>query len=158
MPELTASVGIRGASFLGNRIDVSYDASAIHFTVQPLPSAAEAEASAAEAARGSLRTYACPCALRADAAAEQGGYASAAAARAACLAALGSAKELAHLSLAPRTPLAARAQRGRIVLSGGHIVAAQPLQLVDAMGKAQPLVAGVTVTLPLQPAHIVAAA
>ena len=141
LPEATGTLGLRGIALLGQRLDIDYDARTLTVAVQ----AAGAAAPAATAAR----RYADVCAQARAA----GGDAEAAA----CDAALRRGRAAAALSLAPRSDLAQRSQRARVLLGSGHIVAAQMLQLVDAAGGVHALTPGTPIVLPLQPVSVVAA-
>lgn len=141
---------LRGVSYLGARIDISYTASSVTMTVQPGAAAdtMAADDEAAVHASHGVRKYARPCAT-----------AAARAGRRACkqhIAALADAHAQdvaardASLTLLPRVPLSRRSQRGQVMMSGGYRVAARALEVVDTTGAVYPLTPGQAVTLPVQ--------
>ena len=126
LPEITTITQLRGISYLGARIDISYDADLLNVTVQ-----AESSISETRALLKPTRVYslmglgtALP---RVDA--------------------LASAPSL--------EPLTARSQFGRVVLGDGRVVAAHALQLIDADNVKHALAPGATVTIATQAVSIV---
>ncbi len=149
LPQGSSQQGMRGMSFLGNRLDLGYNASHMRLGLE-LPASEQGLEALGEGAR---RGYAGPCAALHGS--EGGGacnpgpdavWRSAAAEAAA-----------AHLSLLPTTPLAARSQQGRVTLGDGFVVQAAPLQVVDASGTQHLLQPGEELVLPTQSLHIMAA-
>ena len=138
LPELTARITLRSFAYLGNRITVAYNASAVTATLLPVVPAAQVDALVGSEV-APLRKY---------------HIAGPSAARAAPL----NASSSARFSLAPKGPLSARSQLGRVVVGNGVVVTPQALEVIDALGVSHPLLTGVTVTLsPLQKFSIVAA-
>jgi len=127
------TLGLRGLALLGNRLDVDYDGAAVRVALQA-PAGADELAAAGEPARADY--------ARGAADAPRAPWRAAVDAR---------------LSLAPRAPLAARAQRGRVLLADGRAVAPRALSLVDAAGRAHALAHGAPVELPLQAFRVVRA-
>lgn len=159
---------LRGVSYLGARLDITYTAAAVTMTVQSTSSSgsgsgsgsgagSETETAASELvderaeavyAEHGRRKYACPCAT-----------AAAGVARHSCRQhvsdlASAHAEDVASgdaaLTLLPRVPLSLRSQRGQVALRGGYRIATRALEVVDASGSVYALTPGQPVTLPVQ--------
>ena len=135
LPQGTATVGIRGVSFLGSRFSFSYGPATITFVAE----AADAERVDDATSAVTRYAHACDFAPVADASACRRGLA-----------------EHAHRT-SPMRSVAERAQWGRVRLADGHVVAQRDLVVVDSAGGRYPLVPGAPVTLPLQSCSVQAA-
>lgn len=153
LPEGSAQQGMRGLSYLGNRLDMGQNATHIRLLLESPASEEELQA----LGEGARRSYASPCAaLLGNSGGGGGGCNPGPGAQWRRIAAGAAA---AHLSLEPTTPLAARSQQGRVTLggSGSFEVRAAPLVVVDASGAQHALQTGEELVLASQSLHIMAA-
>ena len=171
MPEATTTLGLRGVSLLGARLDIQYGDSELTVGVQAQPSPSRREGVDAAGTSSShrretegtstrRRVYAdaCSSSVLSLSPASSVGDSVAAAAVAACRVALHVPRESSALSLLPRDDIVSRSQRGRVRLGDGWVVPPQPLQLVDSAGGVHALTPGVPITLPRQAVRVVRAA
>ena len=125
LPEGSTNITLRAFSYLGNRLDITYDTHTLSVTVQVPPGAADIDAAAGAKARTYAHVERVEDLVR------------------------GVDRRL--IIAAAQRPVSRRSQRGRVVLGGGsHVVGPQPLVLIDAAGRKTPLLPGAPIVLPTQ--------